>query len=661
MPDGKFRWFYPYVNVIASHASPAIGADGKIYAGGQGTDLCAYLTDASRPWCIDLPGYGPDRTPAIASDGTIYYPTDDGYLNAVNPDGTLQWSFQVEEVNNFGIPDGIAIASDDLVYFGLRIDGGEHYLYKVDSDGEFLWKVGFPANDLTGVDPFIRSPISIDRAGNAFICPENSHCYGIGPDGNVMWEFEFPLIDSIIVTAGVQPVIASDGLFFILDYQSRLYAFADPALYPVLETPVVDIRYDLEPGMANFTTTLPLSSTGSPISFTVSIDSEGGWLSATQPISSTPALITLLFETENLATGVYTAQLEIKPAAQVSPWLEIPVKLVVSSQQVFLPGVMEDSSNSYRILFGSSWFEEAQLASIEQDGKNRTVITRDLAGQIERSSYSPDGRKLALVEWVNNTYQINVIDTASGATILEIKDQSFNSSPAWSPESDRLAFISGRDEPSTGEVYAINLDGTGLTRLTHNQTDELGSAWSPDGEKIAVKVSYNRTYLMDADGADFHVLSTGNWTDLPESWSPDGRYLLLYSQESSQADTELGIYDLHTASYTPLTDHFYARAAWSPDGNWVAYAGWDVQYDWDIFVIHPDGSGKKNLTHALSNEDNQPVWSPDSRWIAFTSRNDDIYNDPNFDIYVVRSDGSRLKQLTTNILLDADPFWQPQR
>jgi Tol biopolymer transport system component len=61
----------------------------------------------------------------------------------------------------------------------------------------------------------------------------------------------------------------------------------------------------------------------------------------------------------------------------------------------------------------------------------------------------------------------------------------------------------------------------------------------------------------------------------------------------------------------------------------------------------------------LGREDIQPVWSRDSRWLAFTSRRNDIANDLNDDIYVIRPDGTGLQRITTNIQTDRFPFWQP--
>ena len=55
--------------------------------------------------------------------------------------------------------------------------------------------------------------------------------------------------------------------------------------------------------------------------------------------------------------------------------------------------------------------------------------------------------------------------------------------PTWSPDGSKIAFHSTRD--GNNEIYVMNADGSGQTRLTNNPAAGLLPAWSPDGIKIA--------------------------------------------------------------------------------------------------------------------------------------------------------------------------------
>ena len=91
------------------------------------------------------------------------------------------------------------------------------------------------------------------------------------------------------------------------------------------------------------------------------------------------------------------------------------------------------------------------------------------------------------------------------------------------------------------------------------------------------------------------------------------------------------------------------------------------EIDYDIFTIRPDGTGRLRLTSAAGN-DSHPAWSPDGQWIAFASARGGFkdeaalhpYNpQPYGDLYVMRADGSDLRQLTDTQFEDGTPTWIP--
>src|SRR5438128_1111552 len=85
-----------------------------------------------------------------------------------------------------------------------------------------------------------------------------------------------------------------------------------------------------------------------------------------------------------------------------------------------------------------------------------------------------------------------------------------DSSPAWSADGARLAFVSERDGNS--EIYVMNADGSGQTRLTNNAAEDLNPAWSPDGTQLVFashRDGNSEIYVMNADGSG-HTRLTHN-------------------------------------------------------------------------------------------------------------------------------------------------------
>src|SRR5437762_1089425 len=71
----------------------------------------------------------------------------------------------------------------------------------------------------------------------------------------------------------------------------------------------------------------------------------------------------------------------------------------------------------------------------------------------------------------------------TGVTRLTNDNGSFDRQPAWSPACDRIAFT--KDPGGNVEIYVMNADGTGATRLTNSVGYDEEPAWSPDGTRIA--------------------------------------------------------------------------------------------------------------------------------------------------------------------------------
>ncbi len=217
----------------------------------------------------------------------------------------------------------------------------------------------------------------------------------------------------------------------------------------------------------------------------------------------------------------------------------------------------------------------------------------------------------------------------------------------------RIVFDSYRD--GNWEIYVMNPDGSGQTRLTDNPAYDREPSWSPDGRRIVFdsgRDGNGEIYVMNADGSDQIRLTDNPAVDGSPSWSPDGHGIVF----DSNRDENYNIYVMNAdgSDQTRLTDNS-ARdfsPSWSPDGRRIAFAS-HRDGSRDIYVMNADGSGQTRLTDN-SAWDGSPSWSPNGRRIVFTSN-----RDGNNEIYVMNTDGSGQTRLTDNPAIDSSPSWSP--
>jgi Tol biopolymer transport system component len=315
------------------------------------------------------------------------------------------------------------------------------------------------------------------------------------------------------------------------------------------------------------------------------------------------------------------------------------------------------SQCQHSIAFQSSRDGDYEIYLMNADGSGQVNLT-DNPGYDYAPVWSPDGTRIAFTSNRDGNNEIYVMN-ADGSGLLNLTNNpGYDYAPAWSPDGTRIAFTSNRDGNS--EIYVVNTDGSGLHNLTNNPAEDggvdfvtrVGLSWSPNGAKIAFVSARDGTgeiYVMNADGSGVTRL-TSTYAITPV-WSPDGaRIAFVNSAGISVMNADgSGVTSLHQSGHLD---------GWSPDGSKIAFQsgifcirGCSVRSY--IVVMNADGTGVTQLTN--TGGDFSPVWSPDGTRIAFASN-----RDGNSEIYVVNTDGSGLHNLTNNPGGDYTPAWRPR-
>jgi Tol biopolymer transport system component len=267
-----------------------------------------------------------------------------------------------------------------------------------------------------------------------------------------------------------------------------------------------------------------------------------------------------------------------------------------------------------------------------------------------------------------------------------------------SPDGRLIAYYNS----NTDDLYLSRADGSALRRLQSSSSELSYTTFSPDGSTLAIVRSdrdeHPHLVVIGADGRDVRRLGRAG----PPDWSPNGELLAFhtghgcvvttarFTSEQARIPGPCGVPEFspdgaslafETGSHcavamTPMPGRLAALArerrvlpgdcdgpTWSPDGRWIAYVSPGCPYcespkgvraakkDLGVWVVHPDGSGRRRVGPADEEGGALYAWSPDGARLAI-------------------ADGSRLVVATTTgrsrrigLRLSPDsytaPLWSP--
>ncbi|MFQ6113087.1 MAG: prolyl oligopeptidase family serine peptidase [bacterium] len=321
---------------------------------------------------------------------------------------------------------------------------------------------------------------------------------------------------------------------------------------------------------------------------------------------------------------------------------------------------------------------------------------------------SPDGSKIIYVRqfsdiMTDKRYSNLWIINFDGTNHRALTTGNYHdSSPRWSPDGSRIIYISDRE--SSSQIYLRWMDNGQTYKLTNLEYPPSGIAWSPDGAQISftthvpepprmitdlpappaeakwaekpmvidkllyrwnrvgyIKPGYTHLFVLPAEGGTPRQISTGNFYHggfgfftSEAVWTPDGKYLIMSvnrreDYEYEPRDTEIYEFSIEERKINALTDRRGPDNSprVSPDGKYIAYLGFDDQYQGyqltQLYVMNRDGSGSRVLSGNLGRSVRRPRWAADSKGIYF------LYDDQgNTKLGYISLDG-KFKQLASNI------------
>jgi WD40 repeat protein len=157
----------------------------------------------------------------------------------------------------------------------------------------------------------------------------------------------------------------------------------------------------------------------------------------------------------------------------------------------------------------------ANLCLIQPDGSGLRVVANDVflqsvfefEGGRQALDWSPDSQRLVYVSGADQP-DIAIVDIETGETHIVAASLGKDVNPDWSPDGSRIAFVSNRN--GKDEIFVVDADGKNLVSLTPNaQADSYSPIWSPSGQRLAFltrirtfDVAQDNLHIINADGSE---------------------------------------------------------------------------------------------------------------------------------------------------------------
>lgn len=220
--------------------------------------------------------------------------------------------------------------------------------------------------------------------------------------------------------------------------------------------------------------------------------------------------------------------------------------------------------------------------------------------------WSPDGTQVAVVSGFGTFNPNTVIINPDTGDYRVLPSQGFpvqTFCSLWSPDATHFACAGGSEDPTLNGVYTIrSSDGGGLTRITNAEgANDIPIDYSPDGTQIVFGrvgpenqcTKRSALYVVNVDGSGLHRITPWGFCDDDGSWSPDGSEIAFEHSGS--------IFVVHPdgsgLAKIPLAGRSFAGdVSWSPDGNKMAFLFGTRTSPEGIATANADGSDVQQVT-----------------------------------------------------------------